>query len=84
MITIQSVSAANCYACLGARKVLEETKVRFPNISTEEIDISSPKGIELVQKYNIFASPGIIINGALFSSGNFDKRKFLEKIEELL
>jgi hypothetical protein len=37
----------------------------------------------MVQKYQIFASPGIIINGELFSTGGVNKEAFLEKLKEL-
>ena len=49
----------------------------------EEIDVVTPKGMELVQKYGIMASPGIIINNELFSTGALNKEDFVKKLNEL-
>jgi len=43
----------------------------------------TPEGQELAQKYMIFASPGIIINGELWATGGFNKEKFITRITEL-
>jgi len=52
--------------------------VKYRNIS-----VVTPEGMELARKYGIFSSPGIIINGELFSMGGFDRGKFLAKLKEL-
>ncbi len=49
-----------------------------------EISIITPEGQELVGKHQIFASPGIILNGEVFATGGFNKEKFTEKLKELL
>mgnify|MGYP001610064045 FL=1 len=49
----------------------------------EETSIVTPEGQALAQKYMIFASPGIIINGELFSTGGVDRKKFIEKLQAL-
>ena len=49
----------------------------------EEIDAATAKGMELVQKYSIMASPGIIINGELFSTGALNKEDFVKKLHQL-
>ena len=49
----------------------------------EEINVTTPQGTELVQKYGIFSSPGIIINGELFSTGALHKDEFVKKLDEL-
>jgi hypothetical protein len=45
--------------------------------------VVTPEGMELARRYGIFASPGVIIDGELFSMGGFDKEKFLAKLKEM-
>ena len=53
-------------------------------MTTEVLDIvESEKAQELVQKFQIFASPAIIVNGELFSTGGYDEAGFLNKLKEL-
>ncbi len=61
----------------------ETIQGEWPNVEFEEVSVVTTKGQELAQKHMIFASPGIIINGELFSTGGVDKKKFLEKLKEL-
>lgn len=49
----------------------------------KEISLMSPEGQALVAKHQIFASPGILLNGELFATGGFNKEKFLEKLKTL-
>ena len=49
----------------------------------EEIDVTTPQGMELVTKYSIFASPGIIINAELFATGGLNKDNFIKKLDSL-
>ena len=55
----------------------------WPNVNFKDISVITPEGQELVQKFMIFASPGIILNGELFQSGGFDKEQFIQKLKEL-
>ena len=48
-----------------------------------ELDITTPDGQELVQKHMIMASPGLVINGELFSTGGVNTDEFLAKLKEL-
>lgn len=83
-IKIQEISTPACVCCAEARKVLDdEIKKQFPSIEMEFIDMLSEKGQEMVQKYGIMASPGIIVNDELFSVGGLDKNKPVEKIKSL-
>ena len=84
MIKIQEVSAPGCSHCEEARQTLQkEIKSQFPNVEMEFIDMMTEKGMEMVQKYGIMASPGIIINDELFSVGGLDKNKLIEKVKSL-
>lgn len=83
MVRIQFVTIEGCYYCAKAREIFEKLEPKYPEMDIEEIDATTPQGMELVSKYGIFQSPGIIINDELFSTGGLDKEKFIEKLDAL-
>lgn len=83
MINIQFVTAPGCHECAKVKKIFEELQPQYPKMQIVEIDITSPQGMELVQKYGIMSSPGIIVNGELFSTGGINKPEFIKKLDEL-
>ena len=84
MIKVVEITSPGCSHCAAAKKILEEVvKPQFPDISIEYISVTSPEGMELVGKYGIMSSPGVIVNGELFSVGGLDKNKLIAKIQEL-
>lgn len=83
-ITIQELSTPGCTHCAEAKRILEnEIKPQFPNVEVEHVDMMTEEGQKLVMQYGIMASPGIIVNGELFSVGGLDRNKLIEKIKEL-
>ncbi len=70
-----------CHNCAAVKKIFDEIMPNFPNVEVEEIDIASAKGQEIVQKHGIMSSPGIIIDGELFSTGGLDKEKLIKKLK---
>lgn len=84
MIKIQFLTMPDCHNCEAAKKIFDEIMPEFSDkVKIEEIDMTTPEGQELVQKYGIMSSPGIIINGELFSTGGVDKEKLVEKLKSL-
>jgi len=83
MINIQFITVAGCYHCAKAKEIFAELQPQYPEMKIEEIDATTEKGMELVLRYGIFQSPGIAINGELFSTGGLHKEKFVAKLEEL-
>lgn len=83
MIKVQFLTMVSCHNCKAVKKIFNEVMPDFPDIEVEEIDITTSKGQELVQKYSIMASPGIVINGELFSTGGINKNKLIEKLKSL-
>lgn len=75
---------AGCHNCEAVKKIFNEVMPDFPNAEVEEIDITSPNGQGLVLKYGIMASPGIVINGELFSSGGVNKEKLTAKLKSMV
>lgn len=83
MNKIQFLTMPDCHNCEAAKKIFDQITPDFPNIEVEEIDMTTPRGQELVQKYSVMASPGIVINEELFSTGGVDKTKLVEKLKSL-
>tara|TARA_B100000745_G_scaffold300209_1_gene253251 strand:- start:1419 stop:1676 length:258 start_codon:yes stop_codon:yes gene_type:complete len=84
MNTIQFLTMVGCHNCAAAKEIFDEVLPDYKDkVSVEEIDITSPQGQELISKHSIFASPGIIINDELFSTGGVDKDKLVEKLQTL-
>ena len=81
MNKIQFLTMVGCHNCAAAKKIFDEIIPDFSNVEVEEIDITSEQGQKLVQKYGIMSSPGIVINGELFSTGGVDKKKLVEKLK---
>lgn len=84
-VKVTELSTPGCSHCAEAKKFLEEEfKPKFPQVKVEYVSVMDPAGQELVSKHMIFASPGIIINDELFSTGGLDKKPFVAKVEQLL
>ena len=81
---IQFLTMPGCHACEEAKKVLDGVLPDFPAAELEIIDMTGEKGMELVRKHGIMASPGLIINGELFSTGGLEGRRLAEKLKSLL
>lgn len=83
MAQVQFLTMLNCHSCEEAKKIFEEVLPDFPKVQVDEIDIASEKGQKLVQKYSVMASPGIIIDDELFSTGGVDKEKLITKLKSI-
>jgi glutaredoxin len=82
-IVLEELSSPGCHNCAAFKETWEGIKADWPNVTFKEVSLMDPEGQEMVQKYQIFASPGIILNGELFSTGGVDKDPFIKKLEEL-
>ena len=83
-VIIQEVTSPGCSHCAAAKKILEgEIKPNFPEVEIGYIDMVTEQGQKMIQQYGIMSSPGIIVNGELFSVGGLDKNKLVEKIKSL-
>jgi glutaredoxin len=82
-ITLDVLTAPGCTHCHEFLTYWETVAAEWPTVTMKEISIITPEGQELVGKYQIFASPGIILNGEVFATGGFNKEKLNEKLKEL-
>lgn len=83
MIDVQFVTVPGCVHCKEARKIFDEIQPSYPDLRIEEVEPTDSRFAELISKHSIFSSPGIIINGELFSTGALNKQKFIEKLKTL-
>ena len=82
-ISVEMLTSPGCHNCEVFATFWETEKENWPKVSFKEVNITEPEGQEIAQKYMIMASPGILINGELFSTGGVNQKEFLEKLKEL-
>lgn len=82
-ILVQELSSPGCVHCKEFEAFWHSIEKDWPGVEYKNVSVVTPEGQELAAKYGIFASPGVIINGELFSSGGVNKQKFTEKLKEL-
>ncbi len=82
-ITLDVLASPGCVNCALFEEYWHTIEKDWPNVTFRHVDVTTPEGQEMAGKFMIFASPGIIINGELFSTGGFDREKFLGKLKEL-
>ncbi len=82
-ISLTELSSPGCHNCATFKEFWETESANWPNVKFTEVSLVDTEGQELVQKHQIFASPGIIINDELFATGGIDKEAFLTKLKEL-
>lgn len=82
-IVLEELTSPGCHNCAAFKEYWDTEKENWPNVAFKELSIVDPEGQELVQKHQIFASPGIILNGELFSTGGVNKDQFIAKLKEL-
>ena len=77
MTKLQLLTMSGCHTCAEDKKTIEEIQPEFPDLEIEEVDITTPEGQEMVQKYSIISSPGIIIDAELLSTGDVNKENII-------
>lgn len=82
-INVIELSSPGCHNCAAFKEFWEGESVNWPQVNFREVSLTEPEGQELVQKYQIFASPGIIINDELFCTGGVNQDDFKAKLKEL-
>ena len=82
-IQLQMLSSPGCVHCKEFEEFWRTIANDWPNVTFEDISILTPQGQELAEKHMIFASPGIILNGVLFSTGGVHRTRFLEELKKI-
>ena len=82
-IILEELSSPGCHICHQFEEFWHLIEKDWPNVTYRNFNVITPEGQEVAQKYMIMASPGIIFNGELWSTGGFHKDKFIQKLKEL-
>lgn len=75
---IDFLTMPGCGICKAVKPILEKLRDEF-KFELEEIDVS--KHPELIEKYQIMASPGIVIDGKLEFTGGVTEEQLREKLK---
>ena len=82
-VELLELSAPGCTHCKAFQEFWHSAEEDWPNVKFREVSVVTPEGQVLAGQHMIFASPGIILNGELFSTGGVNEEKFLAKVKEL-
>lgn len=82
-ISLVIVSSPGCHNCAAFKEVWEKEKENWPTVTTTEVSLMSKDAAPILMKHHILASPGIILNDVLFSTGPVDVPELLKKLTEL-
>ncbi len=82
-VSLEVLHSPGCQICRAFEEFWQTIAHDWPNITYKKLDVTTPEGQEMVQKYMIFSSPAIVLNGELFAMGGFDREKFIQKLKQL-
>lgn len=82
-VLLEELVSPGCHICKAFEEFWHSIENSWPSVTYKKIDVTTPAGQEMVQKYMIFSSPGIILNGKLWATGGFNRDKFIAKLKEL-
>jgi thioredoxin 1 len=68
MVKVTLVHASWCTVCPAARRLWKDLKSEY-NFEYEEVDVETPEGQALVDKYGIVGVPTTIIEGEVAFTG---------------
>ena len=80
MVKVQVVYTQACHFCPPVKELFRSLKKKY-DFDYEEIDATTEKGQELVQKHMIMSVPTILINGTVAFVGVPPKEKAIEAIK---
>lgn len=81
MIEVLFLTVPNCVQCAKAKKVIEKVQPDFPDMKVTYLDITQQP--EILQKYRVLSSPGIVLNGKLEYTGGLDEAAFRARLKAL-
>ena len=82
-INLTLVTKEGCVHCAQTKEILKKVGPEYSELEVKEVDMTTPEGQELIGKYGIMSSPGIIINDELFAMGGTTEKELLEKLEKM-
>lgn len=82
-INLELITSPGCHNCEAFKAFWETVKADWPQVDFKDVSVLTPEGQTLVQKHMIMSSPGLLLNGELFSTGGVNQQEFLNKLKEL-
>lgn len=82
-VSLEVLHSPGCQVCRAFDEFWQTIVKDWSNVTYRKLDVTTAEGQAMVQKYMIFSSPAIVLNGELFQMGGFDRDKFIEKLKEL-
>jgi glutaredoxin len=82
-VSLVEVSSPGCHNCAAFKEMWEVESKNWPNVKFREVSLMDKEAAEIILKHQILASPGIIVNHELFSTGGVDKEGLIKKLTEL-
>ena len=82
-IKMTLVTREGCVHCAQTKELLKKIQPEYPELVIKEIDMTIPEGQELIGKYSIMSSPGIIINDEFFAMGGTTEKELRSKLDTL-
>ena len=83
-VELIELTSPGCSHCKTFQEFWHTVEKDWPQVKFREVSVTTSEGQTLAGKYMIFASPGIILNGELFSTGGVNKEAFLNKLKILI
>lgn len=82
-VRLDVLATPGCQICRVFDEYWHSIEKEWPDVTYRKVDLLTPEGQEMAQRFMIFASPGIVLNDELFATGGFDRKKFVEKLRAL-
>jgi glutaredoxin len=82
-VLLEVLTSPGCTHCRAFFDFWSGEESNWPNVTLDEYSSTTHEGQALVSKYQIFTTPGVIVNGKLFSEGGVRTKQFLEKLKSL-
>jgi len=83
IVVLETLSSPGCHNCTVFKEFWNGIRNNWQNVQLKEMSIITSEGLTMVEKHKIFSSPGIVLNGELFSTGVVDTDRFVQKLTEL-
>lgn len=58
-----------CNPCARVKRLLLEMRSTHPELEVEEVDMASPRGLELALRHNVLYPPAVFIDGVFLAFG---------------
>ncbi len=81
MIDLKILSTPYCPPCVFATQIADKLSNEFPDLHVTEVDLSEQPQMGI--KYQVFAAPGIVINGKLEFQGGVNEQQLRDKLQRL-